>query len=80
MKTRCLQVAASVDRLERPPWRPLASGGSPMRGSFVFGTVAAAVMLGAGGVQASSIFVGTVAAWAANPTVVAADKTFVYLS
>jgi len=51
-----------------------------MRGSFVFGTVAAAVMLGAGGVQASSIFVGTVAAWAANPTVVAADKTFVYLS
>jgi hypothetical protein len=51
-----------------------------MRWSFVFGTVAAAVMLGAGGVQASSIFVGTVAAWAANPTVVAADKTFVYLS
>ena len=52
-----------------------------MRRSFVFETVAAAVvMLGAGGVQASSIFVGTVAAWAANPTVVAADKTFVYLS
>jgi hypothetical protein len=52
-----------------------------MRRPFVFGTVAAAVvvMLGAGGVQASSIFVGTVADWAANPTQVAADKTFFYL-
>lgn len=53
-----------------------------MRRSFVFGTVAATVvvMLGAGGVQASSIFVGTVADWIANPTQVAADKTFFYLS
>lgn len=53
-----------------------------MRRSFVFGTVmaAAVVMLGAGGVQASSIFVGTVADWAASPTQVAADKTFLYLS
>jgi hypothetical protein len=51
-----------------------------MRRSFVFGTVAAAVvMLGAGGVQASSIFVGTVADWIANPSQVAADKTFLYL-
>ena len=51
-----------------------------MRRSFVFETVAAAVvMLGAGGVQASSIFVGTVADWAANTTQVAADKTFFYL-
>ena len=51
-----------------------------MRRSFVFGTVAAAVvMLGAGGVQAGTIFVGTVADWAANTTVVAADKTFLYL-
>ena len=53
-----------------------------MRRSFIFGTVAAAavVMLGAGGVQASTIFVGTVADWAANPIQVAADKTFLYLS
>lgn len=53
-----------------------------MRRSFIFGTVAAAavVMLGAGGVQASTIFVGTVADWAANPEQVAADKTFFYLS
>lgn len=52
-----------------------------MRRSFVFETVAAAVViLGAGGVQAASIFVGTVAAWNANPTQVAADKTFFYLS
>jgi hypothetical protein len=52
-----------------------------MKRSFIFGTVAAAavVMLGAGGVQASTIFVGTVADWAATPTVVAADKTFLYL-
>ena len=51
-----------------------------MRRSFVFGTVVAAVvMLGAGGVQASSIFVGSVADWAASPTQVAADKTFFYL-
>jgi hypothetical protein len=52
-----------------------------MRRSFVFGTVAAAVvvMLGAGGVQAASIFVGSVADWAASPTQVAADKTFFYL-
>ena len=51
-----------------------------MRRSFIFGTVAAAVvMLGAGGVQASSIFVGTVADWIATPTQVAADKTFFYL-
>jgi hypothetical protein len=51
-----------------------------MRRSFVFETVAAAVvMLGAGGVQASSIFVGTVAAWSVSPTQVAADKTFLYL-
>ena len=51
-----------------------------MRRSFVFETVAAAVvMLGAGGVQAASIFVGTVAAWNANPTQVALDKTFFYL-
>ena len=51
-----------------------------MRRSFVFGTVAAVVvMLGAGGVQASSIFVGTVADWIASPTQVAADKTFLYL-
>jgi hypothetical protein len=40
---------------------------------------AAVVMLGAGGVQASSIFVGTVADWAATPTQVAADKTFFYI-
>jgi hypothetical protein len=52
-----------------------------MRRSFVFGTVVAAVvvMLGAGGVQAASIFVGSVADWAASPTQVAADKTFFYL-
>ena len=51
-----------------------------MRRSFVFRTVAAAVvMLGAGGVQASSIFVGTVAEWSLSPTQVAADKTFLYL-
>jgi hypothetical protein len=51
-----------------------------MRRSIIFGTVAAAVvMLGAGGVQASSIFVGSVADWIANPTQVAADKTFLYL-
>jgi hypothetical protein len=52
-----------------------------MKRSFIFGTVAAAavVMLGAGGVQASTIFVGTVADWAATPTQVAADKTFFYL-
>ena len=52
-----------------------------MRRSFVVGTVAAAavVMLGAGGVQASTVFVGTVADWAATPTQVAADKTFFYL-
>jgi hypothetical protein len=52
-----------------------------MRRSFVFGTVAAAVvMLGAGGVQASSIFVGPVADWIDNPTQVAADKTFLYVN
>jgi hypothetical protein len=52
-----------------------------MKRSFIFGTVAAAavVMLGAGGVQASTIFIGTVADWAATPTQVAADKTFFYL-
>jgi hypothetical protein len=52
-----------------------------MRRSFVVGTVAAAavVMLGAGGVQASTVFVGTVADWAATPTQVASDKTFFYL-
>jgi hypothetical protein len=51
-----------------------------MRRFFIFWTVAAAVvMLGAGGVQASSVFVGSVADWIANPIQVAADKTFLYL-
>ena len=51
-----------------------------MRRFFIFWTVAAAVvMLGAGGVQASSVFVGSVADWIANPIQVASDKTFFYL-
>jgi len=53
-----------------------------MKRAFTFGTVAAAavVMLGAGGVQASSVFVGSVADWIANPAQFAADKTFTYVS
>jgi hypothetical protein len=52
-----------------------------MKRAFTFGTVAAAavVMLGAGGVQASSVFVGSVADWIANPIQVASDKTFIYV-
>lgn len=52
-----------------------------MRRSFVFQAVAAAVvvMLGAGGVQASSVFVGSVADWILNPSQVADDKTFTYV-
>jgi len=51
-----------------------------MRRFFIFWTVAAAVvMLGAGGVQASSVFVGSVADWIANPIQVASDKTFIYV-
>lgn len=42
--------------------------------------VAAAVLLGAGAVQAASVFVGSVADWIANPTQVAADKTFTYIA
>jgi hypothetical protein len=52
-----------------------------MKRAFIFGTVAAAavVMLGAGGVQASSVFVGSVADWILNPSQVADDKTFTYV-
>ena len=52
-----------------------------MKRAFIFGTVAAAavVMLGAGGVQASSVFVGSVADWILNPSQVANDKTFTYV-
>jgi len=51
-----------------------------MKRAFTFGTVAAAVvMLGAGGVQASSVFVGNMANWMANPSQFANDKTFIYV-
>lgn len=42
--------------------------------------VAAAVLMGANAAQAASVFVGSVANWIANPTQVAADKTFTYVA
>jgi hypothetical protein len=49
--------------------------------SCVFQMVAAAVVvLGAGGVQASSVFVGSMADWMADPSQVVNDKTFIYVA
>ncbi len=42
--------------------------------------VAAVVMMGAGAAQATSVFVGSVADWIANPAQVSADKTFTYIA
>jgi hypothetical protein len=52
-----------------------------MKRSLFVGTMAAVVVaLGAGGGQASSVFVGSVADWIANPSQFANDKTFIYVS
>ena len=52
-----------------------------MRRTLFFRTVAAAaVLLSAGGTQAQSVFVGSVADWIANPSQLSGDKTFIYVS
>jgi hypothetical protein len=47
---------------------------------FVRAVAAAAVVLGAGGVQAQSVFVGSVADWIADPVQASGDKTFTYVN
>ena len=47
---------------------------------FVRAVAAAAVVLGAGGVQAQSVFVGSVADWIADPVQTSGDKTFTYVN
>jgi hypothetical protein len=42
--------------------------------------IAAAMLMSAGAAQAASVFVGSIANWIANPTQVAADKTFTYVA
>ena len=47
---------------------------------FVRAVAAAAVVLGAGGVEAQSVFVGSVADWIAEPVQASGDKTFTYVN
>jgi len=75
----CVLQSALIDSIGSPGGRSLQEE-LPVRRTLFFRTVAAVVlMLGAGGVQAGSVFVGSVADWSADPFQFANDKTFIYV-
>jgi hypothetical protein len=72
--------SALIDPIGRPGDRSPQEKRAMRRTLFFRTVAAAAVLLSAGGTQAQSVFVGSVADWIANPSQLSGDKTFIYVS